>query len=44
MTIKRLVNCGAIQERRCRLIVAPLRVVRGVGSPCRVVAVEGELG
>ena len=44
MTIKRLVNCSAIQGRRCRLIVAPLRVVRGVGSPCRVVAVEGELG
>ena len=43
MTVKRLVNCGAIGERRCRLIVAPLRLVRGVGSPCRVVAVEGEL-
>ena len=42
MTVKRLVNCGAIQQSRLRLIVSPLRVVRGVGSPCRVVAVEGE--
>jgi kynurenine formamidase len=42
MTVKRLVNCGQIKSRRVRLIVAPLRVVRGIGSPCRVVAVEGE--
>jgi kynurenine formamidase len=43
MTVKRLVNCRALQERRCRLIVAPLALVRGVGAPCRVVAVEGAL-
>jgi kynurenine formamidase len=43
MTVKRLVNCGALQERRCRLIIAPLALVRGVGAPCRVVAVEGAL-
>jgi kynurenine formamidase len=43
MTVRRLVNCGALQERRCRLIVAPLALVRGVGAPCRVVAVEGAL-
>ncbi len=43
MTVQRLVDCGAIQDRRVRLIVAPLHVVRGVGAPCRVIAVEGEL-
>jgi kynurenine formamidase len=42
MTVSRLINCGAIKARRCRLVIAPLRIVRGVGSPCRVVAVEGE--
>ena len=40
MTVKRLVNCGAIQARRVQVVVAPLRLVRGIGSPCRVVAVE----
>jgi kynurenine formamidase len=40
MTVKRLVGCGAIQARRVQVVVAPLRLVRGVGSPCRVVAVE----
>ncbi len=43
MTVKRLVSCGTLQAPRCRLIVAPLQVVRGVGAPCRVVAVEGAL-
>ena len=43
MTLKRLVNCGQIQAGRVRLIVAPLRLVRGIGSTCRVVAVEGGL-
>ena len=43
MTLKRLVNCGQIQAGRVRLIVAPLRLVRGIGSTCRVVAVEGAL-
>jgi kynurenine formamidase len=38
MTVRRLVNCDAIPGRRTRLIIAPLRVVRGVGAPCRVVA------
>ena len=40
MTVKRLVNCGAIQSSRIRIIVGPLNLVRGVGSTCRVVAVE----
>ena len=42
MTVSRLINCSAIKARRCRLIVSPLRIIRGVGSPCRVVAVEGK--
>jgi kynurenine formamidase len=41
MTVKRLVNCGALPGGRVQVIVAPLRIVRGIGSPCRVVAVEG---
>jgi len=40
MTVKRLVNCVAIQSSRIRIIVGPLKLVRGVGSTCRVVAIE----
>jgi len=40
MTVKRLVNCGALASRRVRIVVGPLKLVRGVGSPCRVVAIE----
>jgi len=40
--VKRLVNCQAIQGPRVRLVLAPLHLVRGVGSTCRVVAVEEE--
>ena len=40
MTVKRLINCGAIQNARIRIIVSPLKLVRGVGSTCRVVAIE----
>lgn len=40
MTVKRLVNCGVIQSSRIRIIVGPLKLVRGIGSTCRVVAVE----
>ena len=40
MTVKRLVNCAAIQSSRIRIIVGPLKLVRGVGSTCRVVAIE----
>lgn len=40
--VKRLVNCGALQGPRVRLVLAPLHLVRGVGSPCRVVAIEEE--
>ncbi len=42
MTVQRLVNCGAIAARRVHTVIAPLRLVRGVGSPCRVVVVEGD--
>ncbi len=40
MTVKRLINCVAIQEKRVRIIVGPLALIRGVGSTCRVVAIE----
>lgn len=40
MTVKRLVNCEAIQDSRIRIIVGPLNLIRGIGSTCRVVAVE----
>ena len=38
IVVKRLVNCTAVQEGRVRIIVAPLHLVRGIGSTCRVVA------
>jgi kynurenine formamidase len=40
MTVKKLVNCKAIAGRRPKIIVAPLQVVRGVASTCRVAALE----
>lgn len=39
MTVKRLVNCGALTGLRLRVIVGPLHLVRGVGATCRVVGV-----
>jgi kynurenine formamidase len=42
MTVRRIVNCNAIRAPRTRVIIAPLHVVRGVGAPCRVVAVTTE--
>src|SRR5207237_10450063 len=41
MTVKRLVDCGAVASRRVRIVVGPLKLVRGVGSTCRVVAIDG---
>jgi kynurenine formamidase len=41
MTVKRLVGCGAIASGRVRIVVGPLKLVRGVGATCRVVAVDG---
>ena len=40
MTVKRLVNCASIQQKRIRVIVGPLKLIRGVGSTCRVVGIE----
>jgi kynurenine formamidase len=40
MTVKKLIRCGQIKGQRIRLIVSPLKIVRGVASTCRVVAVE----
>lgn len=40
MTVKKLVGCRVIGSARIRIIVSPLRVVRGVAANCRVIAVE----
>jgi kynurenine formamidase len=40
MTVRKLVHCGQIKTRKVKVIVAPLQIVRGVASTCRVVAVE----
>ena len=40
MTVRKLVRCGQIKKPRVKIIVAPLQIVRGVASTCRVVAVE----
>jgi kynurenine formamidase len=40
MTVRKLVQCGQMKNPRVRIIVAPLRIVRGAASTCRVVAVE----
>jgi kynurenine formamidase len=40
MTVRKLVHCGQIQKDRIKIIVSPLKVVRGVASTCRVVALE----
>jgi kynurenine formamidase len=40
ITVRKLVHCAKIGKPRIRIIVAPLQIVRGVASTCRVVAVE----
>lgn len=40
MTVKKLIQCGQIKNQRIKMIVSPLKIVRGVASTCRVVAVE----
>lgn len=40
MTVRKLVHCGRIKKPSVKVIVAPLQIVRGVASTCRVVAVE----
>jgi hypothetical protein len=40
ITVRKLIQCGQIKKPRVKMIVAPLQIVRGVASTCRVVAVE----
>lgn len=40
ITVRKLVHCARIGKPRVRIIVAPLQIVRGVASTCRVVAAE----
>jgi len=40
MTVRKLIHCGQIKKDRIRIIVSPLKIVRGVASTCRVVALE----
>jgi kynurenine formamidase len=40
MTVRKLVRCGQIKKDKIKIIVSPLKVVRGVASTCRVVALE----
>jgi kynurenine formamidase len=40
MTVRKLIRCGQISKDRIRIIVSPLKIVRGVASTCRVVALE----
>ena len=40
MTVRKLVHCGQIKKDKIKIIVSPLKVVRGVASTCRVVALE----
>lgn len=40
MTVRKLVHCGQITKDKIKIIVSPLKVVRGVASTCRVVALE----
>lgn len=40
ITARKLVHCAGITKARVKIIVAPLQLVRGVASTCRVVAVE----
>jgi kynurenine formamidase len=40
MTVRKLIHCAGMRHTRVKTIVAPLNVVRGVASTCRVIAVE----
>jgi kynurenine formamidase len=40
MMVRKLVRCGQIKKDKIKIIVSPLKVVRGVASTCRVVALE----
>ena len=40
ITVRKLVHCAQIKKDKIKIIVSPLKVVRGVASTCRVVALE----
>jgi kynurenine formamidase len=40
ITVRKLVHCGQLTKAKIRIIASPLKVVRGVASTCRVVALE----
>lgn len=40
MMVRKIVRCGQIKKDKIKIIVSPLKVVRGVASTCRVVALE----
>jgi kynurenine formamidase len=40
ITVRKLVHCGQLTKAKIKIIVSPLKVVRGVASTCRVVALE----
>lgn len=40
ITVRKLLHCAKIGKPRVKIIIAPLQIVRGVASTCRVVAVE----
>jgi kynurenine formamidase len=40
VTVRKLTGCKQIKNGRIKVIVSPLKIVRGVASTCRVVAVE----
>jgi len=40
ISVRKLVHCGQIKKDKIKVIVSPLKVVRGVASTCRVVALE----
>jgi kynurenine formamidase len=40
MTVRKLVNCRAVVDHRPKVIVAPLQIIRGTASTCRVAVLE----
>lgn len=40
MTVKRLVQCAGLISDKLQIIVSPLRIIRGVASTCRVIALK----
>ena len=40
ITVRKVVHCGQLKKDKIKIIVSPLKVVRGVASTCRVVALE----